>query len=66
LVFAVSYVAEKNTMLLLNMLFAAEKMSLHVVGISAVAKSFAKTYDVAAITKVFTTKIVVALLDMSQ
>jgi len=41
-------------------------MSLHVVGISVVAKSFAKTFDVAAITKVYTTTIVVALLDMSQ
>jgi len=41
-------------------------MSLLVVGISVVAKSFVTTFDVAAITHIFTTTILVALFDMSQ
>jgi hypothetical protein len=42
----------KNAKLLQKVLIAAKKMLLHVVAISAVAKSFAKTINVAAITSV--------------
>jgi hypothetical protein len=41
--------------------FATEKLLLLVADISAVAKSFARTINVAAITSVFTTTIIVVL-----
>ena len=55
--FAATNVAAKNAKLLQKVFFAAKKLLLHVAGISAVAKSFARTINVAAITSVFTTTI---------
>jgi hypothetical protein len=43
----------KNIKLLQNVFFEAKKLSPHVVGISVVTKSFARTINVAAITSVF-------------
>jgi len=59
-------VVVKNEKLLRNVFFPAKKISLHVVGISAVAKSFATTLDVAVKTNVFATTIIVDLCHMSQ
>jgi hypothetical protein len=47
---AATNVAVKNAKLLQKVFFAAKKMLLHVAAISAVAKSFAGTINVAAIT----------------
>lgn len=60
------YVVEKNATLLRNVFFPAKKISLHVVGISSVAKSFASTFDVAVKTKGFATTIIVDLRYMSK
>ncbi|KAK2417377.1 hypothetical protein QL285_039683 [Trifolium repens] len=49
---AATNVAGKNAKLLQKVFFAAKKLLLHVAGISAVAKSFARTINVAAITGV--------------
>jgi hypothetical protein len=49
---AATNIAAKNTKLLQKVFFAAKKLLLHVAGISAVAKSFARTINVAAITSV--------------
>jgi hypothetical protein len=49
---AATNVAGKNTKLLQKVFFAAKKLLLHVVGISAVAKSFASSINVAAITSI--------------
>ncbi|KAK2400849.1 hypothetical protein QL285_050504 [Trifolium repens] len=49
---AATNVAAKNTKLLQKVFFAAKKLLLHVAGISAIAKSFARTINVAAITSV--------------
>ena len=49
---AATNVAGKNAKLLQKVFFAAKKLLLHVAGISAVAKSFARTINVAAITSV--------------
>ncbi|KAK2408798.1 hypothetical protein QL285_044280 [Trifolium repens] len=49
---AATNVAGKNAKLLQKVFFAAKKMLLHVAAISAVAKSFARTINVAAITGV--------------
>jgi hypothetical protein len=54
-------VVAKNAKLLQKVFFAAEKLLLHAAGISAVAKSFAMTINVAAITSLFTTTIIVVL-----
>ena len=63
---AATKVAEKYTKWLGKVFFPTKKMSLHVVG-SVVAKSFARTIDVAVITNVFVATIVVVLLfDISQ
>jgi hypothetical protein len=61
-----TYVVEKNAKLLRNVLFPAKNISLHVVGISAVAKSFATTFDVAVKTNAFATTLIVDLCHMSQ
>jgi len=61
-----TYVVEKNAKLLRNVFFLTKKISLHVVGISAVAKSFATTLDVVVKTNVFATSIIVDLCHMSQ
>jgi hypothetical protein len=45
-------VAAKNAKLLQKVFFTAKKLLLHVVGISAVAKSFTTTINIAAITNV--------------
>jgi hypothetical protein len=45
-------VAAKNTKLLQNVIFTVKKLSLHVIGISVVVKSFAMTINVVAITSV--------------
>ncbi|KAK2360226.1 hypothetical protein QL285_085514 [Trifolium repens] len=50
--FAATNVAAKNAKLLQKVFFAAKKLLLHVAGISVVAKSFARTINVAAITSV--------------
>ena len=63
---AATFIVEKNAKLLRNVLFPAKKMSLHVVGISAVAKSFATTLNVAVKTNVFATIIIVDLCHISQ
>jgi len=63
---AATYVVEKNAKLLRNVFFLTKKISLHVVGISAVAKSFATTLDVVVKTNVFATSIIVDLCHMSQ
>jgi hypothetical protein len=47
-----TYVAAENTKLLQNVFLAPKKLLLHTVGISAVAKSFARTINVAAKTSV--------------
>jgi hypothetical protein len=47
-----TYVAAKNAKLVQNVFFAAKKLLLHVVSISAVAKNFASTINVAAITSI--------------
>ncbi|KAK2362989.1 hypothetical protein QL285_088008 [Trifolium repens] len=49
---AATNVAGKNAKVLQKVFFAAKKLLLHVAGISAVAKSFARTINVAAITSV--------------
>jgi predicted hydrolase (HD superfamily) len=49
---AATNVAAKNIKLLQNVIFAVKKLSKHVVGINAVAKSFARTINIAAITNV--------------
>jgi hypothetical protein len=49
---AATNVAAKNAKLLQKVFFAAKKMLLHVAAISVVAKSFARTINVAAITSV--------------
>ncbi|KAK2404128.1 hypothetical protein QL285_053503 [Trifolium repens] len=51
-IFAATNVAAKNAKLLQKVFFAAKKLLLHVAGISVVAKSFARTINVAAITSV--------------
>jgi len=46
--------------------FPVKKISLHVAGVSAVAKSFATTFDVAVKTNAFATTLIVDLCHMSQ
>ncbi|KAK2356029.1 hypothetical protein QL285_093389 [Trifolium repens] len=58
---AATNVVAKNAKLLQKVFFAAKKLLLHVAGISAVAKSFARTINVAVFTSVFTTTIIVVL-----
>ncbi|XP_058784671.1 cytokinin dehydrogenase 10-like [Vicia villosa] len=43
-----------------------KKLSLHIVGISVVAKYFAATFDVAVITNGFTTILIATLIDLAQ
>jgi hypothetical protein len=59
--FAATNVVAKNAKLLQKMFFAAKQLLLHVADISAVAKSFARTINVAAITSIFTATIIVVL-----
>jgi hypothetical protein len=49
---AATNVDAKNAKLLQKVFFAAKKLLLHVAAISAVAKSFARTINVAAITSI--------------